>query len=620
MSSIAGFFHPGIVITQENTRAQRVITAMSDALRRRGPDAAGFHQFSHGCFNFNELSCGHIQPDIPFEPQPAAKRLHDAGYVLLLDGFITNLPALRGELNRVHVITDGLTQEELLLCAFIRFGPDFVKKLSGGFAIAICDEKNNLLYLFRDQLGLRPLFYAMAGQTLVFASEPKGILAHPGVKAEIDTSGLNELLSMGPAHTPGSTVFHNIFEVKPGHYLCWGQKTRLRAVRYHQFAIREHKDSYEDTVEHVRELLDRSIQAVSPANEPFAALLSGGLDSSVVSAKLASLHSDEPICTYSFDFNGSAKYFKANSFQPSLDAPYVEKMQSALGSRHTTLTCGNTELFEYLTQSVDAHDAPAMADVDSSLLYFCGQVAGKHRIVFTGECADELFCGYPWYHNPEMYNACTFPWTRDISFRQQLLNDDLLSRLHMQDYIAAKYQAACAELGLDGTNTPAELVHQRTFYLTVRYFMQTLVDRTDRAAAYSGMDARVPFADLALAEYLFNVPYEMKTKDGEVKHLLRAYSNGLVPEEIRLRKKSPFPKTYDPGYESLLVSALQKVLSDSSSPLLSIVDEKKLTTFCHNPKDLGKPWFGQLMAGPQLMAYYLQINDWMLRCHVNIVS
>lgn len=620
MSSIAGFFHPGIVISQENANAQRTAAAMSEALRRRGPDTSAFHHFPHGSFCYGGLSCGHIQPDIPCEPQPAVKRLHDAGYVLLCDGFFTNLPSLREELNRVHVITDGLTQEELLLCAFIRFGADFVRKLSGGFAVVIYDEKRNLLYLFRDPLGLRPLFYTMAGQTLVFASEPKGLLAHPDVKAQIDTAGLNELLSMGPAHTPGNTVFHNIFEVKPGHYICYGSKTRLNAVRYHQFVIEEHKDSYEDTVERVGTLLDRSLEASSAANEPFAALLSGGLDSSVVSAKLAALHSGSPITTYSFDFAGSAKYFKANSFQPSLDAPFVEKMQSALGSSHTTLTCGNAELFDYLVPSVDAHDAPAMADVDSSLLYFCSQVAGKHRIVFTGECADELFCGYPWYHKPEMYRACTFPWTRDISFRKQLLKEDLTERLHMEEYIAAQYQSACAELGIDGSNTPEELLHRRTFYLTVRFFMQTLVDRTDRAAAYNGMDARVPFADLALAEYLFNVPYEMKTKDGEVKHLLRACTRGLVPDEIRLRQKSPFPKTYDPGYESFLVSALQKVLSDSSSPLLSLVDEKKLSEFCYNPKDLGQPWFGQLMAGPQLMAYYLQINDWMLRYNVDIIS
>lgn len=618
MSSIAGFFHPDQVITQENAQSQHDIQAMSDALHRRGPDAAGFYHFSHGSFNCNELSCGHIHPDIPYEPQPATKKLNGSSYTLLYDGFISNLPALRTELNRVQVITDGLTQEELLLCAFIRFGADFVKKLSGGFAIAIYDEKKNLLYLFRDPLGLRPLFYTVTGKMLVFASEPKGLFAHSAVEPLVDTDGLNELLSMGPAHTPGHTVYHNMFEVKPGHYLCYG-KARLFTERYHQFAIAEHRDSYEDTIDRVRELLNCSIETSSAANEPFASLLSGGLDSSVVSAKLAAINSGKPIDTYSFDFIGSTKYFQANSFQPSLDAPYVEVMHKALGSRHTTLTSGNSELFEYLKQSVDAHDGPAMADVDSSLLYFCGQVAPKHRIVFTGECADELFCGYPWYHRPEMYQSGTFPWTKDISPRCNLLKEDITTKLHMDEYIASSYKNSCGEIFAEKDPASDELLHRKTFYLTVRYFMQTLVDRTDRAASYNSMDARVPFADLALAEYLFNVPYEMKTKDGEVKHLLRAYSKGLVPEDIRLRKKSPFPKTYDPGYEAYLNDALQKVIADDSSPLLSIVDGEKLAAFCSNPKDLGKPWFGQLMAGPQLMAYYLQINDWMKRYQIKLI-
>lgn len=617
MSSIAGFFHPDLIFTADNEKAAADINKMSAALSRRGPDGSRVQSFSRGRLVHGALSCGHIHPDIPTEPQPVAKKLRNSNYILLYDGFISNLPELRGALNAARVLTDGLTQEELLLCAFIRFGPDFVKKLSGGFAIAIYDEQKNLMYLFRDQLGLRPLFYTTSGAMLVFASEPKGLFAHSDVTAEMDTKGLNELLSMGPAHTPGSTVYRGVFEVKPGHYLCFGSRVQATS-RYHQFEIADHRDSYEDTVCHVRELLDHSIQTCSAADEPYVSLLSGGLDSSVVSAKLAKQSPDKPILTCSFDFTGSARYFQANSFQPSLDAPYVEKMQNALGSSHTTLTCGNAELFDYLTQSVDAHDGPAMADVDSSLVYFCGQIAHRHRIIFTGECADELFCGYPWYHRPEMYSAETFPWTRDISFRTQLLKDDFISSLHMEDYIASRYQEACQEAGFSGSLSDA-LLHQKTFYLTVRYFMQTLVDRTDRAASYSGIDARVPFADLALAEYLYNVPYEMKTKDGEVKHLLRAYADGLVPDEIRLRKKSPFPKTYDPGYEAFLVSALQKVLADDSSPLLAFVDGKKLSAFCQNPKDLGKPWFGQLMAGPQLMAYYLQINDWMLRYQVKIV-
>lgn len=616
MSGIAGFFHPDLIFQKDKEQVKTAISDMSDALRMRGPDHQEFYHFPHGCMNHNALACGRIHPQIPCEAQPATKKFNGKNYTLMYDGFISNLPELREELKRARVITDGLTQEELLICAFLQYGTDFVKKLNGAFAIVIYDERNNQMFLFRDPLGLRPLFYTIQKQILIFASEPKALLRYPGMEAVVDADGLNELLSMGPAHTPGHTVYRDIYEIKPGHMLSYS-KSRLYTERYHQFVVRDHTDSYEDTVAHITELLDHSITVSASTNAPSASLLSGGLDSSVVSARLARLSGD-PITTYSFDFIGSNKYFQANSFQPSLDAPFVQQMREALGSDHTTLTCGNAELFDYLMPSIEAHDAPAMADVDSSLLYFCSRIAGDYPIIFTGECADELFCGYPWYHRAEMYESNTFPWTKDISPRKLLLNNNLINALDMDSYIASQYQASCNEIGLDAMHTPEEMLHRRTFYLTVRYFMQTLVDRTDRAASYNSMDARVPFADLALAEYLFNVPYEMKTKDGEVKHLLRTYATGLIPEEIRTRKKSPFPKTYDPGYESLLISALQKIIADPNSPLLSIADPKKIQAFCYHPKDLGKPWFGQLMAGPQLMAYYIQINEWFKKYNVKL--
>lgn len=618
MSSIAGFFHPNLIFSKDNEACEQTIQAMSDSLSRRGPDSHKFYVFPHGRFCHNALNCEKYHLDIPSDTQPVTRHFHENVYTLLYDGFISSFPELKTDLEKAFVHTEGLSQEELLLCAFLHYGPDFVKKLSGAFAIAIYDERKNHLYLFRDQLGLRPLFYTFTNRMLVFASEPKGLFAHPDITPALDDGGLNELLAMGPAHSPGNGIFHNISEVRPGHYICYG-KEHLFTEKYHQFQIREHTDSYADTLDHIKELLDHSIEVSAACSTPAASLLSGGLDSSVISAKLAALSPEASIATYSFDFTESGKYFHANSFQPSLDAPYVQKMQETLNSRHNTLTCGNGELFAYLENSVVAHDMPAMADVDSSLVYFCSQIAPKYSVVFTGECADELFCGYPWYHRPEMYEACTFPWTRDISLRHELLSEELTARLHMDDYIQTQYLTTCNEIQLNGLDTPPEMLHRKTFYLTVRYFMQTLADRMDRAASYNSMNARMPFADLSLAEYLFNIPYDIQAKDGEIKHLLRTYATGLIPEEIRCRKKSPFPKTYDPSYESFLVAALQKVMADDNSPLLALVDKKKLQAFCYNPKDLGKPWFGQLMAGPQLLAYYLQINYWMTKYNVKLL-
>lgn len=617
MSSIAGFFNPNQIYTKEDSFCEQTIVAMANALKRRGPDKTSFASCEHGRFNHNELSCSHLHPDIPYNSQPLQMQINGAKYLFLMDGTISNLTELKKRLMQTHVPVHGLSQEALILSAFVSYGPSFVKFLCGGFAIAIYDQTRAILYLFRDQLGIKPLFYAFLSETLLFASEPKGILAYPKFEPVLNAEAANELLSLGPAHTPGKTLYKGMSELKPGHFLVYA-KEKLYTECYHRFQIKEHTDSYEDTLDHIKELLDTSFQTASYTNEAFASLLSGGLDSSIVSAKLAACKKETPFVTYSLDFTDSSKYFQANSFQPSLDAPFVQIMQKFLNSRHRVITCSNADLFQFLKPSVEAHDGPAMADVDSSLYFFCKQIAPRQRIIFTGECADELFCGYPWYHRSEMKESNSFPWTNDASLRLSLLNENIISSLQCKDYIHAQYLSCCKELSLDGDNTPAEALHQKTFLLTVRYFMQTLIDRTDRIASHLGIDARVPFADLRLAEYLFNLPYDLQAKEKEPKHLLRCYATNLIPDEIRLRKKSPFPKTYDPGYESFLIMELQRLIQKKDSPLFELVDAKKLSAFCYNPKDLGKPWYGQLMAGPQLLAYYLQIHDWLVRYNVKL--
>ena len=280
-------------------------------------------------------------------------------------------------------------------------------------------------------------------------------------------------------------------------------------------------------------------------------------------------------------------------------------------------SCDNETQFMFLKHSVLAHDLPTMADVDSSYIYFCERIKKQHSIIFTGECADEIFCGYPWYYNTST-DPETFPWTTDLSPRFALLNSDLTSRFPFKDCVHDAYFSTCKEIGINGTSTPTELLHHKHFYLTIRYFMQTLINRGDRAAATNSIDARVPFAHQDLTEYLFNIPFEMKSRNDERKHLLREYATGLLPEEIRLRKKSPYPKTYDPGYEAMVNNAFLNELSKPDCPLLAFVDKEKAENVGRQQKDLGRPWYGQLMAGPQLVAHYLQILYWIEQYHIEL--
>ena len=616
MSSIAGFFQPNTIYSKENEFCIKTIHDMSKALYHRGPNEQSYYYFPHGALNQNFLLAGYIPGTFPHEVQPVTIKHQGNSYTLLFDGFISNPESIAMELETRQISTKDYSLEKLLLMSFIVEGTDFIKKLRGAFAIAIYDEGYNLLHLFRDALGLRPLFYSKKGAALVFASEIKALFCYPEIRPAVNMEGLTELLSLGPARRPGSAIFADVAEVKPGHILTFG-KEYFREDAFHRFEIREHKDSYEDTLDNITYLLNQSIDSLKGSVTPISSLLSGGLDSSVVTAKLASLGVDAK-ATYSLEFENSVQHFKSNSFQPSLDAPYVQEMATTLGTRHTIFTCDNQTQFQYLRRSVEAHDLPTMADVDSSYVYFCEKVGAQHKIVFTGECADEIFCGYPWYHRGDE-DPKTFPWSMDLSPRQCLLNDRLLETVPFEECVRSAYMDTCSEIGIDGENTPPELLHQKTFYLTIRYFMQTLVNRGDRAAAINSMDARVPFAHQELTEYLFNVPFEMKTRNGERKSLLREYAKGLLPETIRTRPKSPYPKTYDPGYEMLINNELLSQLAKPSCPLHELVDKDKAATFCRQVKDLGRPWYGQLMAGPQLVAHYLQILYWLEMYKVDIL-
>lgn len=429
---------------------------------------------------------------------------------------------------------------------------------------------------------------------------------------------MHQVFSLGPAHLPGATVYQDIHEVRPGKTIIYSQGRIIENTFWHLQASR-HEESYEETVDHASHLLSEALHRQWNEDASQCCLLSGGLDSSVVTAlaNRENMNNGVPLTTYSFDFTDSSKYFSANDFQPSLDRPYVIAMAEHFHTNHTFLECNAKVQASLLGQSVLAHDGPCMADISSSLLYFCKQIAPRSKVAFTGECADEIFCGYPWYHKEPMRSANTFPWTMDLQPRQMLLRDHFLEHLGMEEYVAQVYDASCSQVSYLPDDTPENRRHRRLFALTTQYFMQTLLDRMDRVAALAGMEAICPFADIRLAEYLYNVPWEMKAKDGEVKHLLRQIAAPLLPKEVAERKKSPYPKNYHPEYEQMLCKEMKKLIAQGNHPILDFIDPDKVLVFCNAPKDYGKPWFGQLMAGPQLLAYYLQIDFWLREYQVS---
>ena len=557
--------------------------------------------------------------DLANGKQPMSRKIGNKTYTIIYNGEIYNTKELKDDLELKGWRFKTTSDTEVILVGIIEYGNDFVKQLNGIYAFAIWDEYNETLSLFRDRLGVKPLFYSFKDGVLIFGSELKVLFEYPGFKPVIDKKGLCEIFGLGPAKTYGSGVFKDCNEVLPGYYNVIS-RDGMKDIQYWKLISRPHTDSYEETIEKTSFLLKDSIIRQMISDIPICTFLSGGVDSSIVTAVCANelAKRGEQLNTFSFDFSGNDEYFKANSFQPSRDRPYVDMMVSHFKTNHTYLECDNIKLADSLYKAVDAKDLPGMADVDSSLLYFCSEVKKYNKVTLTGECADEIFGGYPWFHNKESFEMHTFPWSKNIEPRTQLLKNSLVKELNLEKYILDTYDKSIEETPELAIEDEIDARRREISYLNIKWFMVTLLDRMDRTSMYSGLEARVPLADHRILDYVWNVPWEIKCKNGVVKHLLRESAKGLLPDEVLFRKKSPYPKTYNPHYEKLLSDRLNEVLKDPSSPLNTLIDTAKVNEFMRTPSDYGKPWFGQLMAGPQMLAYLLQINYWLNKYNITL--
>ena len=615
MCGIAGFYNPTEDYIAQKPKWQKVLENMNGVPKRRGPDDEGT-SLNHRC------GLAHVRLeiiDLLTGQQPMIRKRDGRECAIVFNGEIYNMKELKMQLLSEGASFRTTSDTEVILEGYLLHGREYIKKLNGIFAIALCDSLSNQLLLFRDRLGVKPLFYTLKNHTLVFASEIKGLFAYPGIEPILDQNGLCEVFALGPAKSYGKGVFKDIWEVLPGHCLTFSSDY-CRQDAYWKLKSHPHEDSMETTVEKTRWLVEDAVKQQMLSDIPISTFLSGGVDSSLVTAICSRelKKQGKQLNTFSFDFQDNNKYFQSNSFQPSQDRPYVEQMTNFAKTNHRFLECSNEDQFCCLFHAVDARDLPCMADVESSMLYFCSKVKDYNKVTLTGECADEIFGGYPWFHNEKAFQTDAFPWSISMEPRQALLTDEIIHSLPMEEYAHAAYDRTIRETPVLPEDTPEEKRRREIAYLNLRWFMATLLDRMDRTSMYNGLEARVPLADHRIVEYIFNVPWHMKCPNGTVKGLLRRAGEGLLPETILWRRKSPYPKTYDPAYEKMLGKYLKEVISDPAAPVRTFVDSKKVFSFLNSPSDYGKPWYGQLMAGPQMLAYILQVNYWLETYHIQI--
>lgn len=587
-----------------------ILKKLTKALTHRGPDEEGYFTNEH-------INLGHrrlIIIDAENGKQPMSFKYNDNIYTIVYNGQLYNAKDIREDLIAAGLDFNGYSDTEVILKAFAYYGSSIFKEFNGIFSFAIWNESKQELTLARDHFGIKPLYYTILNDTLVFASEIKAILNYPGFKTQVDKQGISELFGIGPAHTPGTCIFKNIFEIKPAHYATFN-KDGFKTFRYWKMETKEHIDSFEETCNKVHYLLDDSIKRQLVSDVPLCAMLSGGVDSSIIVAyasRYLKANGMPPLTTLSIDYVDNDKNFVKSDFQPNSDNYYIDIMKNAFGTNHHAIVLDTPELAQYLKDAMIARDFPGMADVDSSMLLFCKNIKNYASVALSGECSDELFAGYPWFFRDDALNSGTFPWSIAINERQNLLNEDISKEIDLKNYIDFRYKESISEVEF-AKNDSEETKQKRVIsYLTINWFMQTLIDRADRMSMHSGLELRVPFCDYRLAGYMWNVPWEMKAYKGREKGLLRHVVKDLLPKEIVERKKSPYPKTHNPSYLKAVKEMLTEIMKDSNAPINNLLNRNYILDILQTDgKAFSRPWFGQLMTGPQLMAYLCQVNMWL---------
>lgn len=603
MCGIAGILRDDIDLRNE----QPLLTKMSESLKDRGPDGEGQYVEPSAAIIHRRLAI--IDPKGGFQP------MRFGNYVIAYNGEIYNTEEVRNELKTFGYTFDTTCDTEVVLKAYHKWKEESVKKLNGIFAYAVFDVKSKKLFAARDRIGVKPLFYSKKGGLFAFASRIETLLLIDEIKSVVDEEGLSEIFMLGPARTIGKAVFRDISELPPASYLEY-ENGRLKISSYWRLTAKEHTDSFEETVEHTRYLVRDAIERQLVSDVPACTFLSGGLDSSIISEIAAGYfrRKGETLTTYSVDYTDNDKFFKKSLFQPNKDSDYIGMISDYIGSNHRNVVLDNVQLADALVDAVYARGVPGFTDVDSSLLLFCREVKKDFKVCLSGECADEIFGGYPWYHRKEILFEETFPWSRSVDVRKSLLRDGLLE--NGAEYVHSAYQKTVDDTSFLDSDSPLEKRMRQMFRLNMDWFMQTLLMRKDAMSMASSLEVRVPFCDWRIVEYAYNMPWAFKSPEDREKGILRMAFENELPYEIAWRKKSPYPKTFNPDYFKRVKEMVSMALSDTSCPLYDMLNKDTVYKLCDDPDVLPEPWYGQLMRGVQVLAYIVQIYHWIKKYNV----
>lgn len=620
MCGIAGW----VDFDRDLTREGAVADAMNESLACRGPDGRGVWTGLHAAL-------GHTRNaviDIPGGGQPMTAEAD--GRVLAVttySGEIYNYRELKKELeSRGHRFRSNC-DTEVALRAYLEWGLSCAEHLVGMFAYAIWDVRQDRLILIRDHLGIKPLYFARTSSGVVFGSEPKALFASKQISPAVSADDLREMFCQ--AKTPGVAAFAGMQEVKPGHVAVI-TRGGVTQQCYWQLEARPHTDDLPTTIETVRHLLQQSVTSQMVADVPVGILLSGGLDSSVITAFAAAdrrSRGEAPLPTFSLDFAGYTENFQPDEVRDTPDGPYAREMARHVGSTHREILLDPSQLMDPEVRRVTmaCQDAPTpMGDGDASIYLVSKAVRDEVTVVLSGETADEIFGGFNWVHSPQLVYADTFPW---VAIGQMvdptwpglgagLLDKGLLQKLDIATATADRYSAALREVPRLSGEEGHERRMRELLYLHITRWLPVLFDRTDRLAMAAALEIRVPFCDHRLVEYVFNTPWSMKSFDGREKSLLRAAAGDSVPASILDRRKSPYPVTQDPGYARRLCAEFEKLLADPDAPAKAYLDSAAAREVIADPDELSTGMGAWVQRANLEML--LQLNSWLKAYDVQV--
>ena len=573
MCGISGW----IDFQRDLTREQPAIDAMCDTMACRGPDDSGTWVRTHAALGHRRLAI----IDLPGGSQPMEIDTPDGPVAMVYSGEAYNFGELRDELRRRGRKFDTDSDTEVVLQGYLEWGAAVAEKLNGMYAFAIWDARTEQLLLIRDRLGIKPLYYHPTDTGVLFGSEPKAILANPLAEKAVDADGLREVFAQ--TKSPGQAIWSGMHEVKPGTVVTF-DRNGVREHTYWQLEAIPHEDDQQTSVERVRELLDDIVSRQLVADVPRCVLLSGGLDSSAITAMAAQqlAPQGEQVRSFAVDFLGQTENFKPDPLRDTPDGPYVQDVAQHVNSQHQDIVLDPKTLAdpEVRRAAVGARDLPlGLGDMDNSLYLLFKAIRGHSTVALSGESADEVFGGYRWFHDPEVQQANTFPWMaaaqRQHGAGSGLLDPALESKLDLAGYVQSEYDQAVKQVPVLEGESGFERKMREICHLHLTRFVRSLLDRKDRMSMAVGLEVRVPFCDHRLVEYVFNTPWSLKTFDGREKSLLRHATKDTMPQSVVDRVKSPYPSTQDPGYAAELQKQSADVLKEDG-PAVSLLNKESL--------------------------------------------